>query len=170
MDGSEDPQLENDTEGDANLLGESMFGKEFIDQFTQLVTNVSPEDVVNFELEAGDKKAFYLTVTTAPATIQGAYSIAGGEKNKVHFNIYGPGGDIVFTLSRKKESIVAFETEAPGEYKLEFANKNVSPVLLSPYSIFPLKQSTSGCRWQRTRLCSQHPPRHSQGRPCRCHT
>ncbi len=98
----------------------------FVDQFERYVKEVQPEDVVSFELGAGDKKSFFGRVALLPAALRGAYTVSGGEKNKVSLIVYAPNGSVVLTRAHAKEVIFSYDADSVGEYRLEFTSKNVT--------------------------------------------
>ncbi len=86
---------------------------------------VSPEDVLNFEIRAGDRAVFTLKVNKAPATIRAAYYVSAREGNKVVLTVLGPTGIALAIKNGVKEAFLHFPGESKGEYRFEFANRNV---------------------------------------------
>ena len=97
----------------------------FVDKFEENMANMDPENIVIFEIAAGERKAFVYPLKAADAKIIGAYSVSGGETNKISFSIFFPNGTFAISRSNKKEAVFAMNTDVAGDYTLEFINRNV---------------------------------------------
>ena len=87
---------------------------------------MNPEDVVTFELGAGVSKDFYVNASELTISIKGAYSVSGGEKNKIHMKLLSPRDEILKVQQETKEAVFEITPDMLGLYKIRFSNKNVN--------------------------------------------
>jgi hypothetical protein len=98
---------------------------DFAEQVEQQMRDVRPEDIVTFELGAGERRAFVLSVQTLPVTIKGAYIVSASKRNKIHFHVFLPNGTYYIAREQKKDAVFVFQPDTTGDYTFEFANRNV---------------------------------------------
>eukprot|EP00829_Urostomides_striatus_P002076 TRINITY_DN1222_c0_g1_i3.p1 TRINITY_DN1222_c0_g1~~TRINITY_DN1222_c0_g1_i3.p1 ORF type:complete len:158 (-),score=53.72 TRINITY_DN1222_c0_g1_i3:18-491(-) len=80
----------------------------FVDQFKTYMTDMKPEDVINFELPAGEKKIFVEKVDIVPITLKGAYTVSASQWNKVTLTIMAPNLTIISASKQKKDAMFLF--------------------------------------------------------------
>lgn len=87
---------------------------------------MDPENIVTFELGAGQKKDFFANVTMPGCYLMGAYIVSDTEKSKVTMTVYSPDERILLTKSETNEAAFKSSKPAVGLYRISFSNKNVS--------------------------------------------
>jgi len=95
------------------------------EEFSDYLLGMNPEDVITFELGAGQRKDFYANTTSGTESIKGAYSISGGETNKIYMEVYDPSEQLVLTKAQEREAVFQMKPNLKGMYRIRFSNKNV---------------------------------------------
>lgn len=95
------------------------------EEFAYYLLGMNPEDVITFELGAGQKKDFYANTSIHTESIKGAYSVSGGETNKIYVAVYDPSDKEVLSKTQEKEAVFQIKPNLKGLYRIRFSNKNV---------------------------------------------
>eukprot|EP00826_Nyctotherus_ovalis_P063382 TRINITY_DN9291_c0_g1_i2.p7 TRINITY_DN9291_c0_g1~~TRINITY_DN9291_c0_g1_i2.p7 ORF type:complete len:101 (+),score=43.50 TRINITY_DN9291_c0_g1_i2:2001-2303(+) len=95
------------------------------EEFSDYLLGMNPEDVITFELGAGQKKDFFANATLHAESIKGAYSVSGGEKNKIYVTVFDPSEQEMMNKAQEKEAVFQIKTRLKGLYRIRFSNKNV---------------------------------------------
>jgi len=96
------------------------------EEFSEYLLGMNPEDVITFELGAGQRKDFFANTTNLTEYVRGAYSISGGESNKIYMSVFNPSDQEILSKSQKRESVFKIKPSLRGLYKIRFSNKNVT--------------------------------------------
>jgi len=110
---------------DDSKLNKTEKNQQFVERFEQYMANMDPENVVIFELAAGERKVFNINGKGILGRIIGAYSVSGGDQNKITFSIFLPNNTLGLIRSKKKDVIFSLPIDLQGDYILEFINRNV---------------------------------------------
>ena len=98
---------------------------QFEEQFAKHLTDMKPDEIVNFELNAGEHRVFVQPILVLPIRVKGVYSVSASPNNKIGLRIYYPNGTLYLSHHHKKDAIFLFDPDTTGNYKFVFANRNV---------------------------------------------
>eukprot|EP00826_Nyctotherus_ovalis_P011198 TRINITY_DN12924_c0_g1_i1.p2 TRINITY_DN12924_c0_g1~~TRINITY_DN12924_c0_g1_i1.p2 ORF type:complete len:133 (+),score=35.54 TRINITY_DN12924_c0_g1_i1:143-541(+) len=95
------------------------------EEFSDYLLGMNPEDIITFELGAGQRKEFFANATAHVESIKGAYSVSGGESNKIYVAVFNPGEQEIMKRESQREAVFQIKPTLKGFYKIRFSNKNV---------------------------------------------
>lgn len=96
------------------------------EEFSDHLLGMNPEDVVTFELGAGQRKEFYANASAYTEYIKGAYSVSGGESNKIYMSVFNPKEQEILNKAQKNEAVFRIKPNTQGLFRIRFSNKNVN--------------------------------------------